>query len=1363
MSALLSACPRSEIAVTQANDPATRAAMMAGVKIKTHPADQLFSDRITFSVEATSIDGSPLRYQWQTSTDSGASYTDVSGENEPSIALEGLTRDAVGRRYRAQVSTFKSGKKLYSNSAEIKAATETTSASIDFERHPEDQETINGDAAFRVKVVVTDVPDIAYQWQVSLNSGLSFSDIPGATTEILSLQNLTGISNGNLYRIKVSSSQKDILKYSDEAILVVMSAISIQTQPQSVTTSTQTASFNISATASLGDIVLYHWMRSTDDGISFLDIPGENGASINLNGLTTSNNGDRYMVRVEAGLGNTLPIYSDSVTLTIVPTISDITHPSNVTSTNGSATFSVTATSSLGTLSYQWQKKAKDETNFTNVGTPTTTAGLTLSGLNLTDHETQFRAKISVNGTTSEEFSNPATLSIKPTVNIITHPANQTIIDSLSATFTVSASATLGGSLSYQWETSTSIGGIYESIQGANGATLSLTGLAPTTDVLFYRVTVTGGGLSVPATSNAASLTIDYTGKYAENFYINSVIASDLDKDGYGDYSGFHYSDYPTLYQGVDDNNELTYKDGKPLHGLSGNFCYTNGVQGASVSDTHLGATGYCNDLYYYQGNLAHGMIATSTSLLTHMNGDLTDSSPNPKSASFVNNATFSGESPFSSNGSLFVPADGTNNALSLAAGPHFDFGSGDWTIEFWIKANGAPNDSGRVFQTTDGDYVTGVSIVASSSCSMNEGSGECFLTAYFAETGTSTWTQQLSLGSYDTYGWTHFALTRSGSTITAYENGNSVGQLFGITFPLMPSSGNAVIGGNASESGARSINAYIDELRIVKGISLYNSTFSPATTELTNVGLPHPKCFEQGEEVAGIDAAGTGVCLGKYYVAGIPSAGTHLDITYDLNGNPLTGFEFSEGRYFVDGRPAQGYHSYYENNMYYQSRYFIAGWNASVDMFGNGVNSDGHGRWCENKLKGIDQCHYYVSGAQFNNAWSVILGKYILNTFESPLNESGTGDWSCNSYGMMNQEIQALCGYYYVNGSKFTGWEPTLGYYYIDGMQTQLDSTGTGNWTNPSAFSQYYIGGIATPLSQSGDGNWCGPDPRYSGEDYAYSNGVSGMCHNYSNGDIIKGCTNPSAYNYNSSATYDNGNCEGFSGEGSVWNSWIYLGSSQFSSCTEIRSMSPANPSNQPWSSSDTTSQNGYYLIFVDGMGYNVFCDMTSDGGGWTLMAAAVGGSEPNPSWTTSTTGVPDFNHVADPLQTSRMPDYLINRLKGNTGRYTKSSGSSAFFATPNLTFTSNSTSTVGTVCSDAALSQSCRELNDPNNNNTGTWGIYDDAAGNGWDGAYTAILQPADTATECGPGPRFGVTSYQCDNPWPSLADTYLYLWGR
>lgn len=88
------------------------------------------------------------------------------------------------------------------------------------------------------------------------------------------------------------------------------------------------------------------------------------------------------------------------------------TQPANQDTTDGGATFDVTATvtSGGGTLTYQWQKKAVGTTRWANVAAATSSS-LELTGQLVTNTGDQYRVKInSANGAT-EVTSDSATLT----------------------------------------------------------------------------------------------------------------------------------------------------------------------------------------------------------------------------------------------------------------------------------------------------------------------------------------------------------------------------------------------------------------------------------------------------------------------------------------------------------------------------------------------------------------------------------------------------------------------------------------------------------------------------------------------------------------------------------------------------------------------------------------------------------------------------------------------------------------------------------------------------------------------------------------------------------------------------------------
>jgi len=93
------------------------------------------------------------------------------------------------------------------------------------------------------------------------------------------------------------------------------------------------------------------------------------------------------------------------------------------------------------------------------------------------------------------------------------------------------------------------------------------------------------------------------------------------------------------------------------------------------------------------------------------------------------------------------------------------------------------------------------------------------------------------SATAYSLSTWYHVALVRSGSTITMYVNGTSVGTY---TYSTALTDKTAIVGtatDNRQTTNAWKFNGYIDDLRITSNFARYTSTFTPPTAAFPNLG----------------------------------------------------------------------------------------------------------------------------------------------------------------------------------------------------------------------------------------------------------------------------------------------------------------------------------------------------------------------------------------------------------------------------------------------------------------------------------------------------------------------------------------------
>jgi hypothetical protein len=213
------------------------------------------------------------------------------------------------------------------------------------------------------------------------------------------------------------------------------------------------------------------------------------------------------------------------------------------------------------------------------------------------------------------------------------------------------------------------------------------------------------------------------------------------------------------------------------------------------------------------------GAYLANVSFLLHMDGTngsttFTDSGPNGLTVGAYGNAQIStAQSVFGGASALF---DGNGDYLKIAANAALDPGTGDFTLQWrqWLVSyTGYPT-------AFDFGYTAATALLLQ--CA--EGTGR-----------RNVWyggTLRITEGSAPALNaWYHYALVRSGTTLTLYRDGTAVGSYTGTIVDL---TGHDVgIGASLAyaplgvSNGDYSLNGYIDEMALHL-VALYTADFTP-------------------------------------------------------------------------------------------------------------------------------------------------------------------------------------------------------------------------------------------------------------------------------------------------------------------------------------------------------------------------------------------------------------------------------------------------------------------------------------------------------------------------------------------------------
>lgn len=207
----------------------------------------------------------------------------------------------------------------------------------------------------------------------------------------------------------------------------------------------------------------------------------------------------------------------------------------------------------------------------------------------------------------------------------------------------------------------------------------------------------------------------------------------------------------------------------------------------------------------------------SGTSLLLHFdgsNGSATLTDETGKTVTVVGNTQLTTTSPRF--GTACATFDGSGDYFTLPLSSDFQFGTGDWTVAFWVKTTSSDIaylcSSHGNFATPNGAYA----IVYNGSGALTVG-----IANSVRITGTAT--------GYSSGGWNHVALTCASNSLRLFFNGTQIGSTWENSYNYVSGGSYGLYFGEMSTGGS-GFNGQLDELIVVKGTALWTSNFTPPT-----------------------------------------------------------------------------------------------------------------------------------------------------------------------------------------------------------------------------------------------------------------------------------------------------------------------------------------------------------------------------------------------------------------------------------------------------------------------------------------------------------------------------------------------------
>ena len=205
---------------------------------------------------------------------------------------------------------------------------------------------------------------------------------------------------------------------------------------------------------------------------------------------------------------------------------------------------------------------------------------------------------------------------------------------------------------------------------------------------------------------------------------------------------------------------------------------------------------------------------------LLHFDGDLMDETGRVWES--VGSSVVSSDESVFGGSSLKVPT--TTGLVRAANSVDFDFGSGDFTIEFFLRPSSVTPWASYLDKRESGAFHAPFTIQRNGYANSIR-----FSSAY----APGSWSVTITAIHPPLNMWTHVVYERWGGVFLAFINGVQVGAVDGGSNLLLTNT--ATLNIAADGDNAFGMAGYIDELRITKGVARYTENFTPPTKPFPN------------------------------------------------------------------------------------------------------------------------------------------------------------------------------------------------------------------------------------------------------------------------------------------------------------------------------------------------------------------------------------------------------------------------------------------------------------------------------------------------------------------------------------------------